>query len=337
MSDGISSAGPPIPPGRLPLGARSPGKCILFGEHAVVRGEPEVLFAIDLYTQIVARPAEAHRLNGSPDPVARHPYLARALAELWPDGSPLDLTVTSRLPKSAGLGSSAAFVAALSTILASVRGGLDRAELARVAYRIEQGAQGVGSPGDTTAVVAGGLLGVNAGKGEPIWAVADDGHRWEVRRLPDPGWTWVIGSSGVPRATGPAVAGVGRLFDAPGGPGRLEAFAEVARSGLDALLGEDREGVGGQMRRNQALLRAVGVSHPRLEAMIDAVAPACWGEKLTGAGAGGSIVALPRAGREMEAVRRLTRLGVPAWAVRVTAGGADTLGAGGPGPPVSGA
>ena len=43
----------PSPP--LPLAGRAPGKCIVFGEHAVVHGAPELVFAIDLYTQVGVR------------------------------------------------------------------------------------------------------------------------------------------------------------------------------------------------------------------------------------------------------------------------------------------
>ena len=67
---------------------------------------------------------------------------------------------------------------------------------------------------------------------------------------------------------------------------------------------------------NQELLRTVGVSHPRLEALLEAARPAAEGAKLTGAGAGGSIVVLPREGQEVDLVRRLARAGGLPFVVR---------------------
>ena len=69
----------PIPARALPVVARAPGKCILFGEHAVVWGQPEVLLAIDVYTQVAIRASAEWRLNGHPEPVATHRYLQAAM------------------------------------------------------------------------------------------------------------------------------------------------------------------------------------------------------------------------------------------------------------------
>jgi mevalonate kinase len=306
-----------IPAASLPVVARAPGKCILFGEHSVVHGGPEILFAIDLYTQVSVRAAPALRLNGDRDPRAHHPYLGPALDRFGPVPPLLEIRSTSALPRAAGLGSSAAFVSALTAALAATRGGLSREALAAESFAIERQAQGVGSPGDTSASVAGGLLTLNVPTPEPLWSISDGERSWPVGRLSDPGWAWVIGYSGVPRSTGTAVRAVGERLSAPDGPKLLEQFREVALRGLDALRAEDAETVGARMVENQALLSTVGVSHPRLEAMIEAVAPASYGAKLTGAGAGGSILALPRPGRALEAVRRLTRVGAAAFAVKV--------------------
>ncbi|HEV2449301.1 MAG TPA: galactokinase family protein [Thermoplasmata archaeon] len=314
-----------IPAGRFPIVARAPGKCILFGEHSVVHGGPELLFAIDLYTQVSVRPAAELRLNGDRDPRAHHPYLGPALDRFGPVPPLLEIRSTSALPRAAGLGSSAAFVSALTAALASARGGLSREALAAESFAIERQAQGVGSPGDTSASVAGGWLSLNAPAPEPLWSVSDGERSWPVGRLPDPGWGWVIGYSGVPRSTGLAVQAVGRRLAEPDGPGLLERFRDVALRGLDALRAEDPTEVGRLMTENQALLATVGVSHPRLDALLEAVAPASYGAKLTGAGAGGSIVALPRPGKALEAVRRLTRVGAAAYAVKVAPVGASLL------------
>ncbi len=322
-----------IPARALPLSARAPGKAIVFGEHAVVRGAPELLFALDLDTQVTVAAGSTYRLNADLAAVEENPYFREALVAAGQDRSPVEVHAVGRVPKAAGLGSSAAFVASLSTALASAHGGCDRPSLAQRAFRVERGAQGVGSPGDTSASVAGGFVTLNAPLGELLWEVRAGEERWQVRRVADPGWVWVVAYSGVPRSTADAVRAVALRFAEKDGEELLSEFARVAREGLDALAAGDREVVGRLLGRNQELLREVGVSHPRLEALLDAAAPAAAGAKLTGAGAGGSILALPLPGKEGELVRRLARAGAVPFPVR-PGRGAELVEAPGTPPPL---
>jgi mevalonate kinase len=315
----------PVPSHGLPVAARAPGKCIIFGEHGVVHGTPELLFALDLETQVFVQAATETRLNGDAASAAGHPYFARALETMWAGGAPVEVRSVSRIPRAAGLGSSAAFVAALAAALGAATGGIDRPTLAQRSFDIERGAQGVGSPGDTTAVVGGGFLAVNGRSGDPLWSVRDGGRTWNVQRISDPGWTWVVAHSGIPRSTADAVRAVGERLAKPDGPAVLEEFRRVATDGIAAVERADRAETAILMRRNQELLREVGVSHPRLEALLTAAEPAAEGAKLTGAGAGGSIVALPQPGKEVELVRRLARAGGLPFAVRPVPEGARLL------------
>ncbi|EQD28145.1 tRNA 2'-O-methylase, partial [mine drainage metagenome] len=130
--------GGPIPGSTLPVVARAPGKCILFGEHGVVRGTPELLFALDLETQVVIQAAARTELNGDPDAATAPGYFRTAFEEMWALGPPLGVRTTSRVPRRSGLGSSAAFVAALAAGLGSASGGIDRPTLARRSFAIEQ-------------------------------------------------------------------------------------------------------------------------------------------------------------------------------------------------------
>ena len=313
---------PPVPARGLPLSSRAPGKCIVFGEHAVVHGAPELVFAIDLYTQVFVRTDARTRLNGDEEATARNAYFRTALEGLWAGGPSIDVRAISRIPRAAGLGSSAAFSAAMAVALGAATGGIDRPTLAQRSFEIERGAQGVGSAGDTSAVVGGGFLAINGGSGPLLWTVRADDRVWEVRRVADPGWVWVVAHSGIPRATGDAVRAVGRRLSAPGGPELLEEFRRVADEGIRAVGAGERARVAELIERNQELLREVGVSHPRLEALLEAARPAAEAAKLTGAGAGGSIVALPTPGKEAELVRRLARAGGLPFVVRPSTEGA---------------
>jgi mevalonate kinase len=315
-----------IAAGSLPISVRTPGKFIVFGEHGVVHGSPELLIAIDLHLQLSVASSPELRLNRELAASSTNPYLPVALERFWPERSPVAITTSSRIPRAAGLGSSAAFVASLGAAFGSAKGGLARSVLAQSSFDVERTAQGVGSPGDTSAVVAGGCLALNSRSGAFLWEVTSDDAAWSVRRLVDPGWVWVVAYSGIRRSTAKAVEQVGRRLAEPDGPELLRRFHDIAGAGIDALLGEDRTEVGRQMGENHRLLAEVGVSHPRLEELLEAVAPVAAGAKLTGAGCGGSIVALPLPGREAEAVRRLARAGAVAFAVRPAARGCDVIG-----------
>lgn len=307
------------------VSARAPGKCIVFGEHAVVHGGPELLFAVDLYTQVVARPAASTSLNSDPDALSTHPYLRPVLESVGCLDTPMEIRSVSRIPRSAGLGSSAAFVAALTRALLPADRAVSPGELAQRCFTTERKAQGVGSPGDTSASVAGGYLAVNASAGTPLWTVQAEDRSWEVRRIADPSWVWVVAYSGIPRSTAEAVRAVTERLREADGEDLLSRFADVARRGTAALERGERDEVGRELDRNQELLREVGVSHPRLEAILSAVGPVAHGAKLTGAGRGGSIVALPLPGRETEAMRRLARAGAVPFAVKASATGAEPI------------
>jgi mevalonate kinase len=314
-----------IPSAALPLAARAPGKCILFGEHAVVHERPELVLAIDLPVQVGVKVAERGSLNGDPDAATTHPYLRTALATCWEGGPPLLVRVHSRVPRAAGLGSSAAFSSALVAALSAARGGISRTELARRAFAVERTAQGVGSPGDTAAAVGGGYLSINGPGGAEVFDYIDGSRRWTARRVRDPSWTWVVAYSGVPRRTADAVRAVGLRLQQPDGPALLDEFARIASAGIRAVESEDRAEVGRLLDENQELLGTVGVSHPRLEAMLAAARPAIVGGKLTGAGAGGSVVALPQPGRELDAARRIARAGGLPFVVRPELHGASLV------------
>ncbi len=62
-----------------------------------------------------------------------------------------------------------------------------------------------------------------------------------------------------------------------------------------------------------------------MEALLDAARPAVEGAKLTGAGVGGSIVALPFPGRELEASRRIAQAGGLPFVVRAAPNGVELV------------
>jgi mevalonate kinase len=303
---------------------QAPGKAILFGEHAVVYGGPAVVLAIDLASRLDIFPdnrAGPSLFNGRPWSTLSNPYVREAFERYAPaearEGCRFEFR--SRIPPASGLGSSASLTVCLVTAFHQWSRDTSRELWAQASYAAERAAQGVGSPVDTSAVVAGGLLLVGNPLCRPLlWTIPPVSGMgpWPVQRIADPGWSWVVGYSGVPKSTGTLVLRVRERLGGPDGSARLRAFQEVALRGMDAIERRDRMEVGRCLEENHRLLADLGVSTPRLEALRQAVQPFAEGSKLTGAGGGGAILVLPRPGQDGNALRAIARAGGVPFLVR---------------------
>jgi mevalonate kinase len=301
--------------------ASAPGKVYLFGEHAVVYGEPAVPCAISLRASVTATErsdgirihAEDLSLDGftveyNGDGL-KHPdidaadrlveaavgYVNEALEQVRdaadaPEAG-FDITIESDIPLGAGIGSSAAVVAA--AIEAGTRElgvELPREEIAERAYQVEYEVQdGQASRADTFCSTMGGAVRVEG----------DDCRRIDAPNLP-----FVIGFDGGAGDTGELVAGVRKLRNEyEFADDTVGAIGDIVRRGERALADEDFEEIGNLMDFNHGLLSALGVSSRSLDSMVWAAREAgSHGAKLTGAGGGGCIVALD------ETVETLTAL-----------------------------
>ena len=109
--------------------ASAPGKCILFGEHAVVYGHPAVAVAIDqrIKVKIELTDSNSHdwKLDGLIFDPKRHPHIEALKQRLWATslGAPaLSIHIEGEIPTASGLGSSAALSVAASAALRAARG-----------------------------------------------------------------------------------------------------------------------------------------------------------------------------------------------------------------------
>ena len=107
--------------------ASAPGKCILFGEHAVVYGHPAVAVAIDqrISVKIQPSPNNLWLLDGSRLNMNRNPHIKGLIEKLWPKkfgAPPLSIHIKGTIPRASGLGSSAALSVATAAALRMARG-----------------------------------------------------------------------------------------------------------------------------------------------------------------------------------------------------------------------
>ena len=293
----------------------APAKVYLFGEHAVVYGEPAVPCAIERRATVtVERRSDSQicvqandltldgftvtwggRTDSRPDVDVPTPLIETAMGYLdgaieqaleaaGESGIGFDITVESAIPLGAGLGSSAAVVVAgIDAATRELGVELAPETIADRAYQVEYEVQdGQASRADTFCSAMGGAVRVEG----------DD-----CRQLIDvPTLPFVIGYDGDAGDTGELVAGVRSLKEEYGfAADTVAAIGDIVRSGERALREDDVGEIGRLMDFNHGLLSALGVSARSLDTMVWAAREAdALGAKLTGAGGGGCIVALDR-------------------------------------------
>lgn len=273
--------------------ASAPGKVILFGEHAVVFGEPAVALAVDLWTVVSATPAGVNTIDHTTLDAALWPYLAAAVRAVAGLG-PVDLHVESQIPMAVGLGSSAAVTVATLGALRHLQGAFDPPAIARLAFEVEHEVQGRASPIDTSTAAHGGAILVDRRRHRGfLWRIEKGDRRWNIHDLYAPDLTLVLGNTGVRAGTGALVAKVKQQVEAdPIAQKAIRRIGEVTREGVEALMAGDLARVGRLMIEDHRLLNTLGVGHPMLDRLVEAALPHSYGAKLTGAGAGGNMVAL---------------------------------------------
>ncbi|MBP0047723.1 mevalonate kinase [Marinobacterium sp. AK62] len=287
--------------------ASAPGKIILSGEHAVVYGAPALALAVDRHMRIHYRPDQLPRLSWhtrerthvlgldklaglrrrldshferylrgelpitrilqKPAELAFYAVdMARVLSglDIRPQGS---LRIDSDIPIGAGMGSSAALIAALLKLFGHFD---DLDELIRQVRYCERLQHGRGSLIDAAAVCSGGLVRVEADQVTRL-------------RLPEhglgAGFYWLF--TGTPASsTGACVDQVRRNF---ADSAIWDEFGEVTRALESALL--SGQSLVELIRQNHRLLTRIGVVPAPLQRLTEQVEQAGGAAKVCGAGA----------------------------------------------------
>lgn len=284
--------------------ATAPGKVILFGEHAVVYGQPAI--AVPVF-QVRARAVVTPELRAPPGSVhlqapdialdawlselpAQHPLVLPVHLVLNHLGisqpPPLRLRIVSSIPVASGLGSGAAVAIASMRALANFLGNsLADEQVSQMAFEVEKLHHGTPSGIDNTVIAFG----------RPVYFQRlAQGPHIETFRAAAP-FNLVIADTGIPSPTSSTVGDVRRAWQAD-----PQHFEDLFRQ-VGELVGEARQHIanghlqplGDLMDRNHALLQAIGVSSPELDDLVLAAREAgALGAKLSGGGRGGNLIAL---------------------------------------------
>jgi hydroxymethylglutaryl-CoA reductase len=271
------------------------GKVILLGEHGVVYGRHAL--ALPIRSAVSVTLTEAPELSHDL-PAA---FVLKLFEELGVTETNWRIEIASRLPLGKGLGSSAAIAVALARAVdAKLDLGFDDERINAIAFESEKLAHGTPSGVDNTlATYARPVLFNNDGElhfeflepaSVPPLVIAWGDETGNTKEM----------VAGVRERYSSAASHFDAIFDEMG---------RLSRDGALLLERGDWEGLGRLMNICQGLLNAIGVSTPQLERMVAlARRSGAAGAKLTGAGGGGSIVAMCP-GKVDEVARALRRGG----------------------------
>ena len=297
--------------------ASAPGKLVLFGDHAVVYGQPGIVTAVNLrYRARVERIARPVLRISTPDLADRELPLRSPGSPFQPETAYVEAAVqqlkrrfsldgglrirTQGPLQSFGLGSSSAItVATLAAISRLCELNLSRCELYALARAAVLAVQGAGSGLDVAAAVYGGTCYLERSGATPVPLTLD-------------GLPLVIGYSGQKVSTTALLRQVAALRSRQ--PDLIEpVFALAGRIAIrarDCLLEARWRDLGALTNLHQGLLDALGVNTVALAQLIHAARDAgAWGAKLSGAGGGDCMFALTDVDRRADVVASITAAG----------------------------
>jgi mevalonate kinase len=210
----------------------------------------------------------------------------------------IDVNVDCEIPIAAGLGSSASTtVSIISAVSKSQGADLSRREIFKLAFVPERYLHGKPSGVDQATCIYGGTIEFTRPasikpvrvQNEPILLLCDSGIHHETKTL--------VGSVVKKSQTNRKIF---RDY--------LSQVREISQGVSKALRSGDSEDLGSLMSLNHELLRKIGVSHPKLDRLVNiAKRGGALGAKLTGAGGGGCVVVVCPTVRSRERIAKVFR------------------------------
>jgi mevalonate kinase len=273
--------------------ASSPAKVILFGEHAVVYGQPAIAVPVSSLRayaeiseaeafQIVARDLQNREIGFEiDDPLAE---VARLTLERIAKPIPsVSIAVKSDIPIASGLGSGAAISTAIVRALSDYYGvNLSDETINEIVYEVEKIHHGTPSGIDNTVIVY--ERAVYFVRGKPIEQIANAKS-----------FTLLVADTGQAALTKIAVGDLRKLYEADRATLEplINSVGTLVKQAREAMKQGEISQLGQLMLENHAILQQLTVSSPELDKLVDAAMQAnALGAKLSGGGRGGNMIVL---------------------------------------------
>ena len=294
--------------------AEAPGKAIITGEHFVVHGAWALAAALPRKVRVTVEPSskfevtsDLFRRGESRElvPVSR---VVEEMAREFSEKPEVRITIASDVPGGAGLGSSAATMVAVAAAYSRLNSlGLTANEIVSCAMVGEQSIHGKPSGVDPAISAHGGVILFRTG-------AAPKGVSFEGTR------SLILSYSGLNRSTKGQIGHVTKMKDRY--PGMFESLAvgigDLSLRAAEMLRTGSMDELGTLLTINHATLMSLGVSNDTLDGMVDLLLKmGSYGAKLTGAGGGGSVLAVAPEGKEKRIVSRLSARGFETFSVKI--------------------
>jgi mevalonate kinase len=281
--------------------ASAPGKVILLGEHSVVYGRSAIAIPVsqsraevtitilrETNSEIFIDAPAIHIYKSLEDLPARHPLhkaINLTIETVKPAKIPaMKIHINSSLPIGGGMGSGAAVSCALIRALSKVLAGqsLDEETVNNLVFEVEKIHHANPSGVDNTVITYE----------TPV--LFRKGNLFQFLEIGQP-LDFLIADTGINSSTSVMVEGVRKQYDK--NTKRFETIFDhienLVQKSVIAIKSGNPEILAENMNRNHELLQEIGVSSFSLDRLVKSAREAGGlGAKLTGAGGGGSILAL---------------------------------------------
>lgn len=300
------------------ISTSAPGKAILFGEHAVVYGQPSIAIPVmqvqakALVTPLIKSPAglihiEAPAIDLDADfdslpddhPIRRLIVLVAKELDIKRFPS-FNLKISSTIPLAAGLGSGASISVAVARSISAFTGSpLPDDRISALAYEIEKIYHGNPSGIDNTVIAYA----------QPLYFIR--GLPFELLNISSP-LTFIIADSGIKSSTASVVAMVRQawLNETERYEKLFNQIGTISFYGRKDFEQGNLQSLGALMNENQELLKEISISCPKIDQLVStALSSGAYGAKVSGAGQGGNMIALVPPDKKEEIAKALQDAG----------------------------